>query len=148
MYSYNMTSSSKVLMHYGIKGQKWGIRRYQNEDGSYTPAGRKRMQKQVDRIVAKQRSRGVRRSTAHTSNQWKVIDKSSKEYASDVTLANKWTKAFKAGKGSEEWKDWEDSSKKFWKKYEDQMVDAVIKDYNLKRINDEGREYIRKRLYE
>ena len=32
----------EYLAHYGIKGQKWGIRRYQNEDGSYTPAGKER----------------------------------------------------------------------------------------------------------
>lgn len=32
----------EYLMHYGIKNQKWGIRRFQNEDGSLTPAGRKR----------------------------------------------------------------------------------------------------------
>jgi hypothetical protein len=30
------------LQHHGIKGQKWGVRRYQNEDGSLTPAGKKR----------------------------------------------------------------------------------------------------------
>lgn len=30
------------LYHYGIKGQKWGIRRFQNEDGSVTEAGKKR----------------------------------------------------------------------------------------------------------
>lgn len=33
------------LMHYGTKGMKWGIRRYQNKDGSLTPAGRKRYAK-------------------------------------------------------------------------------------------------------
>lgn len=30
------------LKHYGIKGMKWGVRRYQNADGSYTDAGKKR----------------------------------------------------------------------------------------------------------
>lgn len=30
------------LCHHGIKGQRWGVRRFQNEDGSLTNAGRKR----------------------------------------------------------------------------------------------------------
>lgn len=30
------------LAHHGIKGQKWGVRRFQNEDGSLTSAGKKR----------------------------------------------------------------------------------------------------------
>ena len=32
----------RELYHHGIKGQKWGIRRYQNPDGTLTAAGRKR----------------------------------------------------------------------------------------------------------
>lgn len=31
-----------ILRHHGIKGQKWGVRRFQNEDGSLTNAGRKK----------------------------------------------------------------------------------------------------------
>lgn len=30
------------LYHYGVKGQKWGVRRYQNADGSLTTKGKKR----------------------------------------------------------------------------------------------------------
>lgn len=33
--------SSQELKHWGIKGQKWGIRRYQNPDGTLTEAGKK-----------------------------------------------------------------------------------------------------------
>lgn len=33
---------SDYLYHHGIKGQRWGIRRFQNNDGSLTTAGRKR----------------------------------------------------------------------------------------------------------
>lgn len=33
---------ANYLVHYGIEGQKWGERRYQYEDGSYTPEGKRR----------------------------------------------------------------------------------------------------------
>lgn len=40
--SYIRPICPNELYHYGIKGQKWGVRRYQNSDGSLTAAGKKR----------------------------------------------------------------------------------------------------------
>ena len=40
-----MISYKDELYHHGIKGQKWGVRRFQNEDGSLTFAGKRRVKK-------------------------------------------------------------------------------------------------------
>lgn len=40
--NYYILSADGELYHHGIKGQKWGVRRYQRKDGSLTAAGKKR----------------------------------------------------------------------------------------------------------
>lgn len=40
-----------VLEHHGILGQKWGVRRYQNKDGSFTAAGKARYNKLTDKYI-------------------------------------------------------------------------------------------------
>lgn len=55
--------SNDYLEHHGILGQKWGIRRYQNDDGSLTPEGRKRYAK--DEAVRKAEREAVGSTAAY-----------------------------------------------------------------------------------
>ena len=44
---------NKIIMHFGIRGQKWGVRKYQNPDGSLTPRGAARQQAKDEKWVEK-----------------------------------------------------------------------------------------------
>lgn len=43
------------IYHHGTKGMRWGIRRYQNKDGTLTPAGRKRYNKELERLKTEEK---------------------------------------------------------------------------------------------
>ena len=55
-YIYSITGE---LHHAGVKGMKWGVRRYQNKDGSLTPAGKKRYDRDVRENNAKKKDNRI-----------------------------------------------------------------------------------------
>ena len=76
-----MQTISNELYHHGVKGQRWGIRRYQNKDGTLTPAGRKRADKlrnQYLKLTGKKQLRGDKsKQTSQTSEKSKSISEMS-----------------------------------------------------------------------
>ena len=44
---------NKIIAHFGIRGQRWGVRNYQNPDGSLTPRGAARQQAKDEKWVEK-----------------------------------------------------------------------------------------------
>ena len=72
MWTYNYNNE---LYHFGVKGMKWGVRRYQNSDGSLTNAGKKRYSRMSDDKLQKTLYKQVKKARAKQlgwSNQWGV----------------------------------------------------------------------------
>lgn len=75
--------NDQYLAHHGIKGQKWGVRRYQNEDGSYTSAGRKRYG--VDLDISDTSRRNI--AKIRKGEAYRRLDTARKNNSSDQRVA-------------------------------------------------------------
>lgn len=105
MLMYNVRNE---LYHHGIKGMKWGVRRFQTKSGSLTPAGKKRyssdnvksmstdeLRKKVNRMNQEQRYIELTKKSSFASKAADGIDKGS-------GAARDATKTYKALKGDKD----------------------------------------------
>jgi hypothetical protein len=77
MSKYDVLSVKGELCHFGIRGQKWGIRRYQNEDGTLTEEGKRHYgaAKESERKLDKVREEGKKLFTKDNPDMsWDMID--------------------------------------------------------------------------
>lgn len=68
MRLYNKDEKTGELYHHGIKGQRWGIRRFQNEDGSYTTEGVNRRKEQIKNYTKTIKSLSKKEFNLYTGN--------------------------------------------------------------------------------
>ena len=90
------------LVHYGVKGQKWGIRRYENKDGTLTAEGKEHYRQSRDRAYALKTHDDVERIFGSFSKKdKKLLDagEDDKEYMDYESTAYWVSKRFLAKEG-------------------------------------------------
>lgn len=83
------------LYHHGVKGMRWGVRRYQNKDGTLTKAGQRRYNKEVERLKNESKTLTNKKRTAQKLERLESMRKKVKAKEDDYNKTYGPKKPFK-----------------------------------------------------
>ena len=135
------------LKHWGIPGMHWGIRRYQNPDGTLTEAGKKRYAREILRNNQKAKDKRVSEESLKDPTKWakddvtnakNVVD-SSKTFVNDL---DKLEKATRSQKENPRLDLSEMSDDELRKKINREILERQYNQYFNEAETDKGREYV------
>ena len=125
-HMYFRQQEKNYLAHHGIKGQKWGIRRYQNEDGTLTEEGKRRYSKDLLKAYKRNNRDLIKSDINYIVDQHPEIVEASKKLKELDTKRAKILDNMK--NSSKEFKEAEKKAEKLAKK----ECDRFGEDYNSK----------------
>jgi hypothetical protein len=86
-----MQNNNNEIYHHGIPGMKWGVRRYQNKDGSLTPAGRKRAAK-LEEKYKKVTGKKIGDNSSSSNTKTRLTNEELKERTNRLMLENNYAR--------------------------------------------------------
>ena len=74
------------LYHHGVKGQKWGVRRYQNKDGTLTKEGKERLAKEASNYYKQEAAKREQSSASRLSEINDILNNAQSYKMSDAKI--------------------------------------------------------------